>query len=179
MVVIHLEKPITSVNLLCEDGGETAAPAEAEASDMLKTQKENLSQVYQALQNAVDRINEFQKNMFEKSKEQIAKLSVEIARKILMQKVQQGDYEIEGIVKEALKNMPTHQDVTVRLNPEDFAQYQKSIKDDTAGTLTGINFVADASIGRAECLLESPKGKIESLIDEHLERIGKALEKAG
>jgi hypothetical protein len=31
---------------------------------------------------------------------------------------------------------------------------------------------------RAECLLETPKGIVESLIDEHLERIGKALKTA-
>lgn len=179
MVVIHLEKPITSVNLLCEDGGETAAPAEAKASDMLKTQRENLTKVYQALQNAVDRVNEFQKNMFERSKEQIAKLSVEIARKILMQKVQKGDYEIESIIEEALKNAPTRQDVVVHLNPEDLVQYQKAQQDDATGTLADIKFVADSNVGRAECVVESPKGIIESLINEHLERIGKALEKAG
>jgi len=180
MVVIHVEKPITSVNLLDEDSGGAAAPsAETRAADMLKLQKENLTQVCRALQDAVDRINEFQKNLFERNKEQIAKLSVEIARKILLQKVQEGDYEIESIVEEALKNAPTSQDLVVHLNPEDLVQCQKALQDDAADTLAGIKFVADSNVGRAECVVESPKGIIESLINEHLERIGKALEKAG
>ena len=141
--------------------------------------KESLAQVCQMLQDTVDKINDFQKNIFEKNTEQIAKLSVEIARKILVQKIQEGDYEIETIVKEALKNAPTHQDVVVHLNPEDHAQCQKALQADAADTLAGIKFVADSNVGRAECRLESPKGIIESLIDENLERIGKALEEAG
>ena len=178
-VTIHLEKPICSVNLV-DDVEDPAMPsAEAKAGESLKVQKESLAQVCQALQDAVDKITAFQKNIFERSKEQIAKLSVEIARKILVQKVQEGDYEIESIVQEALKNAPTRQDVVVHLNPEDLVECQKALQDDAAGTLAGIKFVADSNIGRAECLLESPKGVIESLIEAHLERIGKALEKAG
>lgn len=179
-VTIHLEKPICSVNLVDETVEDPAMPsAEAKAGESLKVQKESLAQVCQALQDAVDRINEFQKNLFERNKEQIAKLSVEIARKILLQKVQEGDYEIESIVEEALKNAPTSQDLVVHLNPEDLVQCQKALQDDAAGTLAGIKFVADSNVGRAECVVESPKGIIESLINEHLERIGKALEKAG
>lgn len=179
-VTIHFEKPICSVNLMDETVEDPAMPsAEAKAGESLKVQKESLAQVCQALQDAVDKITAFQKNIFERSKEQIAKLSVEIARKILMQKVQEGDYEIESIVQEALKKAPTRQDVVVHLNPEDLVECQKALQDDAAGTPAGIKFVSDSNIGRAECLLESPKGVIESLIEAHLERIGKALEKAG
>ena len=96
----------------------------------------------------------------------------------MAQEVQEGDYEIESIVKEALKNAPTRQDVVVHLNPEDLVQCQKVQQEDSTGALSGIKFVADPKIGRAQCLLETPKGIIESVIDEHLEQIGKALEKA-
>jgi flagellar biosynthesis/type III secretory pathway protein FliH len=179
-VVIHVERPVTSVNLLDEDGAGAAAPsAEAGASEKLKLQKENLTHVCGALKDAVNRINEFEKNLFERNKEQIARLSVEIARKILVQKIQEGEYKIDSIVKEALKNAPTHHDVVVHLNPEDLVEYQKAAQKDDADALAGIEFVADSNIGRAECLLESPKGIIESLIDEHLEQIGNALQKVG
>jgi flagellar biosynthesis/type III secretory pathway protein FliH len=174
-VTIRLEKPIASAKLLGEGGVEaTTVSAEAE---LLELQKRNLSQVCQALQDATNKVNELQRDVFKNHKEQIAKLSVAIARKILVQKVQDGNYEIESIVEEALKNAPTLQDVVVHLNPEDLVQYQKTQQENTAGTLVGIKFVGDPNIGRAECLLETPKGIIESLIDEHLERIGKALKK--
>ena len=176
-VRIQLEKPIATVKLV-EGGGESTTSAEAEQAELLRLQKENMAQVCQALQDAVNKVNEFQENIFKEHKEEIAKLSVEIARKILAQKVQEEDYKIESIIKEALKNAPTHQDVVVYLNPKDHAQYQKLQQDDGTGSLSGINFVADPNIGRAECLLETPKGIVESLIDEHLSRICEALKKA-
>lgn len=177
-VTIRLEKPIASAKLQNGAAGDvTAASAEAKQAELLGLQKEGLAQVCRALQDAVNKVNKFQENLFKEHKEQIAKLSVEIARKILVQKVQEKDYEIMPIIEEALKNAPTRQDVVAHLNPEDLVAYQKVQQDAPAScrALADVKFVSDPNIGGAECLLETPKGIIESLIDERLERIGKAL----
>jgi flagellar biosynthesis/type III secretory pathway protein FliH len=181
-LTVHLERPITSVRIL--DG--YGSNAESSVTDGMNsaanveqtTAQRNLySEVCRTLQGLAAKVNQFYDEIFAGQKEEIAKLSVEIARKILMQKVQDGDYEIESIVKEALKNAPTHDSLVVHLNPEDLATCQKAQDDDADGTLGGIKLVADANIGRAECVLESGKGVIKSLIDEHLEQIEKALKK--
>ncbi len=189
-LTVHLEKPITSAKIqddsaggigskLSSGGGvDSAANAEQILTQDSEAQKTAFSQAYQALNDVVTKLNECYDKVFVEHKEEIAKLSVEIARKILMQKVENGDYEIESIVKETLKNTPSRQDVVVHLNPEDLAQCQKAQQDKPGDTFAGIRFVSDPKIGRAECLLESPKGIIESLINEHLERVGKALKKA-
>jgi flagellar biosynthesis/type III secretory pathway protein FliH len=180
-VTTRLEKPIVSAELQNGAAGDvTTASAEAKQAELLGLQKENLSQVCQALQDAVNKVNEFQENLFKEHKEQIAKLSVEIAKKILVQKVQDKDYEIKPIIEEALKNAPTRQNAVVHLNPEDLVQYQKVQQDDPVScqALADVKFVSDPNIGRAECMLETPKGIIESLIEERVERIGKALETA-
>ena len=177
-VTIQLEKPTTSVKIL-NDFSADAADKQIKSMQDLETQKAALSQACQTLKGVIDKLNEFYDKVSTEAKGEIAKLSVEIARKILVQEVKKGDYEIESIVKEALKNAPTHQDIVVHLNPEDLVQCQKAQQDDSTGTLASIKFVSDPNIGRAECLLESPKGRIESLIEEHLEQIGKALENSG
>ena len=181
----NLSRPITSVEILDNssapvDGEQAGSQAGTEriSTQDLETQKAVFSQACQALNAVVAKLNQFYDKIFAEHREEITKLSVEIARKILMQKVENGDYEIESIVKEALKNTPSCQDVVVHLNPEDLEQCQKAQQDEPNGTFVGIKFVSDANIGRAECLLESPKGIIESLIDQHLERIGQALNKA-
>jgi flagellar biosynthesis/type III secretory pathway protein FliH len=104
---------------------------------------------------------------------------VEIANKVLMHKIEQGDYKIEAIIKEALRNAPTHQEIVVHLNPDDVIQCQKMQENDPSSSFAQIKFVADPGIGRAECLVETPKGIIKSLIDEHMERITEALTKEG
>jgi flagellar biosynthesis/type III secretory pathway protein FliH len=181
-LTIRLERPITSARIVDGSAGGVADGGANSAGNALQqdsgTRKAAISQAFQALNGVVTKLNEFYDKVFVEHKEEIAKLSVEIARKILMQKVEDGDYEVESIVKEVLKKAPTHEDLVVHLNPEDLAECQKIQQDEPQGDLAGVKLVSDPKIGRAECLLESPKGIIESLINEHLERVGKALTKA-
>ena len=186
-LTVHLERPVTSVSIL--DGYSSNAESSVTGSmnpelnteqtrlEDLKAQKSLYSEVCRTLQDLTAKLNQFYDQIFAEQKEEIAKLSVEIARRVLMQKIQDGDYKIEIIVKEILKNAPTHRDIVVHLNPKDLTDCQKAQQDDGDNTLAGIKLVADVNIGRAECVLESPKGVIKSLIDEHLEQIGKALKK--
>ena len=143
----------------------------------LKAQKGSLHNTCKIINEIADKLQKLYESLFAEQREEIARLSVEIARKILVQKVENGDYEIESIVKEALKNAPTCQDVEVHLNPEDIVQCQKTLNDESQITLTGIKLIPAPNIKRAECLIKTPKGIIRSLIDEHLKQIGEALEK--
>ncbi len=181
-LTVHLEKPMVSVKIAdnwplpsCES---TKEEGEQIATQNSQAQKAVLSQTCQTLKALTDKLNQFYDKLFAEHKEEIARLSVEIARKILVQQVQNGDYEIESIVKEALTNAPTRQEVVVHLNPEDLILCQKAQQDEPNDALADIKLISDPNIGRAECLLETPKGIVESLIDEHLERIGKALKTA-
>ena len=180
--VINLSASLASVEVLdnCArpvgDGRtDTQAGAEQIPTNESEAQKAMFLQACQTLNGVIDKLNQFYEKAFAEHREEIAGLSVEIARKILMRKVEEGDYEIESIVKEALTNAPSRQDVVVHLHPEDLAQCQKAQHDEPGGVLDGIKFISDPNIGRAECLVESPKGIIKSLINENLERIGKAL----
>jgi flagellar biosynthesis/type III secretory pathway protein FliH len=144
----------------------------------LEAQKAAFTQACETLNNVIAKLNQFCDKLYAGRSEEIARLSVEIARKILMQKVENGDYEIESIIKEALKSTPGGQDVVVHLNPEDIETCRKAQQQEPGGVFAGIKLIPDPNIGRAECLLESPKGIVKSLIDDNLERICKALEKA-
>lgn len=196
---INLAKPVTSVRILTAENPDQVRPEQesqlssATSTDLavsvmqdLEKQRAETVQLYRVLSSLVDELNRFYDELLARYKEEIAKLSVEIARKILMQKVRKGDYQIEAIVKEALRNAPVHQDVEVHLNPADLAQLHKlqrchtgvTGKDDSGSVLLGVEFIADSNIGPAECLVETPKGIVKSLIDEHLARISEALEKA-
>jgi flagellar biosynthesis/type III secretory pathway protein FliH len=163
-LTINLGKAIGSATISgdCESSSDPVTPGTG-------------SSINEALQDAAGKLNKFYEGAFVEHKEQIAKLAVEIARKILVQKVEEGEYEIESIIKEAISNSPTRQDIVVRLNPDDLSQYEQLREKESIADLAGVKFVADANIGRAECVLETPKGIIESLIEQHLEQVGKAL----
>ena len=189
-LTIHIEKPIASAKIsdivgsapfsavAHGDGGPEGINAQAGNGQDPQAQNAALTQTCRVLKRLIDKLNRFYDTVFSEQKEEIAKLAVEIARKILIQKVQDGDYEIESIVKEALKNAPTRRDVVVHINPEDHISCQKVQQEEPNGALAGIKFISDPNIGRAECLLETPKGIVQSMIDEHLEQIGNALKTA-
>jgi flagellar biosynthesis/type III secretory pathway protein FliH len=168
-IMDNYPRPVSDGPVGVQEDAEHILTNESEA------QKEMFLQACRTLNGVIDKLNQFYEKAFFEHREEIAGLSVEIARKILMQKVENGDYEIESIVKEVLTNAPSCQDVVVHLHPEDLAQCRKAQHDGPGGALDGITFISDPNIGRAECLVESPKGIIKSLINENLERIDKAL----
>jgi len=183
-VLVNLERPIKSAEVLDNYGSnvelsaaEQTALSKAEQKrllDELEAQKRLYEDANRILEAVTSKLNQFCDELFAGHKDQIAGLSVEIARKVLMRKVEDGDYQIESIIKEVLINSPTQQDITIYLNPEDLEACRRAGGDED---FAGVKFAADATIKRAECRLQSPKGIIKSLIDEHLEQIEKTLKK--
>jgi flagellar biosynthesis/type III secretory pathway protein FliH len=138
-----------------------------------------IARLCQALREMVQNINIFYEKNISEHREAIARLSVEIARKILAKNINERDYKIEDIIKEALKSVPVRKGVVICVNPQDYAQLRKLQTQGEANLLEGIELVSDSAVGPAECVIQTSKGTIRSLIDEHLERIGLALGKTG
>ncbi len=181
-VTVKLACPLKSVRIIDKINSDKQAVSDGEINKLaaeLEAQKNLYAQVCQTLEKIADKMNTLYEEVYVQQGQQIARLSVEIARKILMQKVQDGDYEIESIIKEILKNAPSKQDVVVRLSPKDYEYCKKIQNEQNDNAFRGILFVSDDGVGNAECVLESPGGIIKSVIDEHLEEITKALVKAG
>jgi flagellar biosynthesis/type III secretory pathway protein FliH len=137
--------------------------------------KNQLQQQHQLLDSIVTKLTEHYETALSAHREDIAKLSVEIARKILMQKVEDQDYDIEAVIQQALSHAPCNQDVVIHVSPADNALCQELQQTHPNSTLANIQFVADDAIAPAECLVETPKGSVKSCIDDHLEQIAKAL----
>ncbi|MGD9109941.1 MAG: FliH/SctL family protein [Phycisphaerales bacterium] len=140
--------------------------------------KTELTQLCSVLKNIIETLSQFQDSAFATHKEDIAKLAVEIARRVLAQKVQEGDYEIEKIIRQALENLTVKHDAVVRLNPADHTRIEQLLKDAEFSDFKGLAFVPDEKIRQAECVLETQRGTIEALIEEKLQRIAEALKKA-
>lgn len=189
MLAVQLAKPLSTVRIIGGSSGKSGAEvadiiAQSGAAEQdalireLEQQKRLYQEVCAALQDAVLKLNQLNDQIFAGHNEAIARLSVEIARKVLMRNVSDGDYEIESIIKEALKSVPESTGMVVRLNPEDLANLQQ-LQQAGDTSLSGIKLAADAEIGRAECVVESSKGVIKLLIEDHLDQISKALVKTG
>jgi flagellar assembly protein FliH len=188
MPTIQLEQPVATVSIIdaaqlrIADCGLRIEPmaANSRSDDLdaeLQTQKAELARRLEIVNNLAGGLHQLHEQTLVHNRAEIARLAVEIARRILMCKAAKGDYEIQAIVEEALKRAPMRQNVVVRLNPEDLSRCQQLQKDNPQSPFAELEFTADWSIGRGECLVETPKGIVQSFLEEHLEHISEALQK--
>jgi flagellar biosynthesis/type III secretory pathway protein FliH len=193
MPTIHLMQPITTVavidaeQLRIADCGLRIEPAITDPKSEIRSppsedpgsqpQRAELDRLLQMVNGLAGGLHKLYEQTLEGNRAEIARLAVEIARRILMYKVGKGDYEIQAIVEEALKRAPTRQNVIVRLNPEDVSRCQQLQQADPQSPFAELELAADWNIGRGECLVETPKGIVRSFLEEHLEHISEALQK--
>ncbi len=193
-LTINLPKPVAGLRLVEEPGHEGVAQAppmpaavpptgmtqadEHRISEAMKRQQDDLVQLCQTVNGLAAKLNDLHQQTVAQHRSDIAKLAVEIARKILTHKVNKGEYDIQAIVEEALKRAPTRQNLVVRVNPEDLTTCQQCQQENPGTQFAELDLVADWGIARADCLVETPKGIVKSFVEEHLARIGEALEKA-
>ena len=162
-------------------GGEQPAAMETEQWRRLQEvqqQTDSLAQLCRTIDSIATKLSNHYQETIAQNRGEIAELAVEIARKILKWKTDEGDYDIRAVVEEALKQTPTHQDLVVRVNPEDLPQCQQLQQQHPDGQFAELDLVADWGVARADCLIETPKGIVRSFVEEHLDRIGEALKKA-
>ena len=181
-LTIHLAGPVAAVRVA--DALDESARVQADTLEIrnqkseirnLESRSQELEQLCGLVRSIADRLGKLHEETIANHRSAIAKLAVEIARRILVQRVSNGDYDIQAVIEEALKRAPTHQNIIVRVNPQDLPACQKLRQDDAEGPFAGLEFVADRSITRADCLVETSKGIIKSFVEQHLERIGEAL----
>jgi len=191
MLTLSLARPIAAIHVsstspeaLCAEGGKwEAASGQSGAMDgthitkELEQQKAQLTRLCQTVNSIGTSLEKLHRETLAHNRAEIARLAVEITRKILVYKTGKGDYDIQAIVEEALKLAPTRQNIVVRLNPEDLPHCQQLQRESPENPFAGLELTADWSIGRAECVVETPKGIVQSFIEEHLDRIGEALQK--
>lgn len=172
---ISLDVPIRSVGMVAGEAGEAQAALKKQEAE-LKRQREQVSRLRAVLETAGRRLESFYRDTVCSQAECVARLSVRIAERILQREITAGNYDIAAVVAEVLKAAPTQKDVLVRLNPQDMELYTQITEQHKIKPPTGVQFTADPTIGRAECVVETGQGTVEYLIDEHLRQIGEALE---
>ena len=103
-------------------------------------------------------------------------LSLEIASKVIQQKIKQDEKVILKTLKHALKHLLDKGRIIIKLNPADLeivSKHSKEIK--SAEGLKELILEEDSEVTRGGCLIHSELGHIDAQIETQLEMIGKAL----
>ncbi len=154
-----------------QDGQQTTQMTLSEEFSKFEEWIRNIDQVTQELS------SEFHKNFKELAKI-IVPLSIQVARHILSTEVQHNPEILERQVQEALDIIDNEQIFEIRLNPEDI-DILNSVKSRLAGSepkLEGVRVVADSSIDRGGCIVETSVGRIDATFESQLKKIQENLE---
>jgi len=178
MPTVKLDGPIRNVAAVTNQG-DAVSFTQGLGPEQIQNQKTELNELLSNFESIVETLSTMQSELFRRHRDDIINLAVEISRRILTHRIEQDDYKIQDVIKQALDDAPTQKDIVIRLNPKDYAQIEQLTKSPEKDFAKGATFVADASIAPAHCLLETPKRIVESFIDGHLDRISEALKKAG
>lgn len=173
-IKLQLNIPVGSVAMVDPKQAQAAAQKKAEA-ESLRQQIDRVNALCGALQKAVAQVEQISRDIFVSHREQIVRLSIEIAAKILARDIHERNYDMETIILQALQSIPSAQRVTVRLNPDDLAAWQNAVNSKQVSEPDNILCIGDWSVGHAECIVETDQGVVEYLIQEQLKQVTAAL----
>ena len=192
---IRLAHPLAAIAVLAGSAGErkaqpvagdasTVNPSDAQGNsddrlqrgmqERLDAELSELCSAKEALKTAAGEFQELRQRFLQEAEQQLLDLSIDIARKVLMQEIQTERYEIDPIVREAMSKLSASVDVELHLNPKDLARCELA-KEGGQATGGDVRFIADPNVQPAECRLHTSQGIVESSIEGHLKEIGNAL----
>jgi flagellar assembly protein FliH len=139
-------------------------------------QKNEALNALQSMMGIVTEASELKKNILQGAEEQILRLALAIAEKVLHLEVTANPDVIQSVLKEAIKKIVDRENMKIRVHPQDF-HYMMEIKADFLQSFDGIKnivFEKDESIRRGGAIIETLFGEVDARLEQQYSEI-KAL----
>ncbi len=122
---------------------------------------------------AVLEIGKVKAGLYSQVEREVVKLAVEIAKKIVCREIQADPDIIQALVRVALGHVAEKSAVTVHLHPTDYNFVLEHRSELSPGGESGCEVVllADKSIERGGCLVETECGEIDARIEERFREV--------
>lgn len=129
--------------------------------------------IIHSARDVVDLARKDYENLIQSSEEDLLKLSVGIAERILAVRLMENKEQFVPIVKRVLKTVKEHQDIQIRVHPTQYPYIIKQ-KNELEGILLGeskLYIYPDEELQEFGCTIESSYGKVDASIDTQLHEI--------
>lgn len=156
------------------------AQAHAEGIEEGRRQAEaELAPLAQALEQALAATATLRSQLMHEAEEDLLRLSVLIARTVMLREFACDPGILAGVVRAALELTSEGGEVLVRLNPAEYALVADTPEFQAlSGEKPGVVLKGDPAVGRAGCLVESARGTIDAGVDAQLDDILRRLAEA-
>ena len=132
-----------------------------------------LANVFRSLREAVDATIRLREKVLRDSEEDLLKLAIMVARKIIQQEISHDPRILGSIIAETISCCSDHDRITIRLNPEDCSRVSanRSFYLTGIGVNTQVSLIPDEAILPGGCMVDTVTGTIDARIDVQLDEI--------
>ena len=139
----------------------------------LQAAHERTEAMLQRLTNTIEELLTLRATMIRQTERQMVELALAVARRIIHREVSLDRDLLVAMARVALDRLGESAKVTVRLHPDDYELVGAARVMKTMGR--GVMVLADATVERGGCLVESDVGSLDAGVDSQIHEIARAL----
>ena len=98
-------------------------------------------------------------------------LALEISRKIIHRELSTDPEIVAALATIALRRVRSHQQITLRVSPQDFARIRNVVSDINSS----IQIEADSSLFTGDLLIDTPEAQLDLRIESQVDTLGREL----
>ncbi len=129
-----------------------------------------------ALEAIIVEANEKRIEILRQSEEDFLKLSLHIAEKIIKREISTDRNWLQPTIEWTLNQLAKTENITIRLNEEEYDNLKNFKSQVQAGTKSKINWESDPLLNAGDCIIETESGAIDASIEQRLKAIQEVLE---
>ncbi|MGA7829273.1 MAG: FliH/SctL family protein [Geobacteraceae bacterium] len=136
-----------------------------------------LANVFKALRDAVEELTTLKEQVLRASEEDLLKLAVMIARKVIHQEIATDRLILAKVVSAAVSNTSDRDELVIRLNPEDhrLVSAHKHLYLNGCNDERLVELRADDVIAPGGCIVDTVMGEIDARTDSQVDEIFRRL----
>jgi flagellar assembly protein FliH len=136
-----------------------------------------LINVFRALRASSETIHDLRDKIFRESEDEILNLIVLVARKVIIQEITQDRSILAGVVQNALAGLSAREEITVRINPDDYLLVTSGRDELLHKELLNDRLLLkpDPSVTAGFCLVDTAMGTIDASLDGQMDQIYRSL----
>jgi flagellar assembly protein FliH len=146
--------------------------------DGLALEERQLKEKAGQLETLLSSLGQLKEEIYRETEQEIVRLSMMIARKIIRSELKTGSYDIGETIRAAMKFLVDAGRVQIRISPEDMEEVSKLVPALASDTKAGrIQILEDHAIQRGGCILETGFGRVNATVEDQLALVENEVER--
>ena len=139
--------------------------------------QKRLDEAAKRLDALIRSLSELKSKILKESEEEIVKLAIEIARKIVRRELQTDPEAVLRTIRQAISHVNDRSTVRILLNPDDMEKVKEVLPELRAEKkIDRVELIENTRVERGGCIIETGFGMINATIEDQLALISEELE---